>query len=179
MVSEREETLQALQIAIQMEIDGKEYYLKSSRESGNEVGRRLLELLAAQEDFHQQKFSEIYDAIRNRRSWPVIILRMESVPGLKTIFAEATAEIAANLVNQKVLTTELGAIEKAMEMENKTYDFYTSRSKRAGYEAEWDFYQSVAAEERGHYLALLGYDEYLKDPAAWFVKEERPSLDGG
>jgi hypothetical protein len=36
----------------------------------------------------------------------------------------------------------------------------------------------VASEEKEHYLILLDYFEYLKDPAAWFVQKEHPSLDG-
>ena len=95
---------------------------------------------------------------------------------MRTVFAEATEKLNSNI---KVLATELGAIEKAMVMENKTYDFYTGRGQKAGYDVERDFYRSVAAEEREHYLVLLDYHEFLKNPAGWFVKKEHPSLDGG
>jgi len=37
----------------------------------------------------------------------------------------------------------------------------------------------VAAEEKEHYLILLDYYEFLKDPSGWFVGKEHPSLDGG
>ncbi|MCK5576747.1 MAG: hypothetical protein KAI14_00375, partial [Dehalococcoidales bacterium] len=47
--------IQALKIAIQMEIDGKAYYLKASQESSNELGKKLLESLATEEDTHRQK----------------------------------------------------------------------------------------------------------------------------
>jgi len=70
MVTEQDKTLQALQTAIQMEIDGKEYYLKASRESGNELGKKLLQSLAAEEDLHRQKFEQIYDAIKSKKAWP-------------------------------------------------------------------------------------------------------------
>ncbi len=66
-----------------------------------------------------------------------------------------------------------------MDMENKTYDFYKSQGKNATYDAERDFYEALAAQERGHHMVLLDYYEYLKDPAGWFVKKEHPSLDGG
>ena len=45
MTTGQEKTTQALKYAIQMEIDGKEFYLKASRESGNELGKKLLESL--------------------------------------------------------------------------------------------------------------------------------------
>lgn len=176
MVSEQNKTLEALQIAIQMEIDGNEYYLKASQESNNELGKKLLESLATEEDTHRQKFEQIYDAIQSKKAWPTTDFRPDGGKRLRTIFARATEEMGSNI---KALATELDAVQTAMDMENKTYDFYKSQGKNANYDTERDFYESLAAEERGHHLILLDYYEYLKDPAGWFVKKEHPSLDGG
>ena len=65
METEHDKTIEALQIAIQMEVDGNEYYLKASQESSSELGKKLLASLAAEEDTHRQKFEEIYSAIQN------------------------------------------------------------------------------------------------------------------
>ena len=176
MDTEQNKTLEALQIAIQMEIDGKEYYLKASQKSSNELGRKLLQSLAIEEDSHRQRFEEIYDAIRNKKAWPVTGFQPDRGKRLKTIFATATEEISANV---KAPDIELDAVQTAMDMENKTYDFYQNRGKDATHDAERNFYQTLAAEEREHHLVLLDYYEYLKDPAGWFVKKEHPSLDGG
>ena len=67
MEADQNKTLRALQVAIQMEIDGKEFYLKASRESGNELGRKLLESLAGEEDIHRQQFEAIYRALEEKR----------------------------------------------------------------------------------------------------------------
>jgi len=175
MATEQDKTLEVLKIAIQMEIDGKEYYLKASQESSNELGKKLLQSLAAEEDIHRQKFEEIYNALRNEKAWPVTDFQPDGGKRLRTIFARATEELGSSI---EVLTTELDAVQKAMDMENKTYDFYKSQGEKANYDTERDFYESLASEEREHHLVLLDYYEYLKDPAAWFVKKERPSLDG-
>jgi rubrerythrin len=176
METEQDKTLEGLQTAIQMEIDGKEYYLKASQESGNELGKKLLQSLAAEEDVHRQKFEQIYDAIRDKKAWPATDFQPDGGKRLRTIFARATEEIGSRV---KSPTTELGAVQTAMDMENKTYDFYKHRGEIAAHDAEKDFYHTVAAEEREHYLVLLDYYEYLKDPAGWFVQKEHPSLDGG
>ena len=39
MANEQDKTLKALETAIQMEIDGKEFYLEASESSGNELGK--------------------------------------------------------------------------------------------------------------------------------------------
>jgi len=176
METEQDKILQALQIAIQMEIDGREYYLRASQESRNELGRKLLQSLAAEEDTHRQKFEEIYDTIRNNKAWPLIDFQPDRGKRLRTIFAGATEEIGSNV---KAPAAELDAIQTAMNMENKTHDFYKSQGGNATYDTERDFYETLAAEEREHHLVLLDYYEYLKDPAGWFVKTEHPSLDGG
>ncbi|MFC1957970.1 ferritin family protein [Chloroflexota bacterium] len=175
MATEQDKTLEALKIAIQMEIDGKEYYLKASRESSNELGTRLLQTLADEEDFHREKFEEIYDILRTKKTWPVIDLKADRGKGLRTVFAMATGKLGSTA---KGPASELEAVQKAMSMENKTYDFYISQALKANYDAEKDFYQSLAAEEKTHHLVLLDYYEYLKDPAGWFVQKEHPSLDG-
>ena len=176
MVTEQDKTLEALQIAIQMEIDGKEYYLQASQKSSNELGKRLLESLAAEEDIHRQKFEEIYNAIQNKKAWPTTDFQPDGGKRLRTIFARATEGTGSNI---KALTNELDTIQTAMDMENKTCDFYKSQRENATYDTERDFYETLAAEEREHHLILLDYYEYLKDPAGRFVKKEHPSLDGG
>ena len=52
MVTEQDKTLKALRTAIQMEIDGKEYYLKTSQTSSNKMGAKLLRSLSQAEDAH-------------------------------------------------------------------------------------------------------------------------------
>ena len=62
MKTEQDKTLEAPKIAFQMDIDGKGHHLKASQKSSNELGKRLLALLAMEEDVHPQKFEEVYDA---------------------------------------------------------------------------------------------------------------------
>ena len=174
--SEQDRTLKALQTAIQMEIDGKEYYLKASQQSGNELGKKLLEKLAAEEDIHRQKFEEIYKAIRKEKDWPQTDFQPDGGRKLRTIFAQASGQMGSRA---GAPDSELDTIKTAMDMENETHDFYKQQEQAATYAAEREFYQALAAQEKEHHLILLDYYEYLKDPAAWFVEKEHHSLDGG
>jgi rubrerythrin len=176
MVSERDKTLEGLRVAVQMEIDGKEFYLKASRASSNEMGRKLLESLSVEEDLHRQKFEQIYEALQQKKDWPSVEPASDFSQKLKTLFAQQAEEIGTGI---KAATTELDAVETAMDMENKSYDFYKSRSKTATYTAEKDFYEAVAAEETLHHRLLRDYYDYLKDPVQWFTLKEHPLLDGG
>ncbi|MFC2007272.1 ferritin family protein [Chloroflexota bacterium] len=177
MTTEQDKTREALLSAIQMETDGKEFYLKASQESGNELGRKLLQKLADEEDVHRKNFEEIYATIQNKKAWPRMDFQPAGDKGLKTVFYQAIEEM--DTAHQKTADTELGAVEEALVMENKTYDFYINRGKNAAHDAETEFYSALASQERIHHQVLLDYSEYLTDPAAWFVQKEHPSLDGG
>jgi rubrerythrin len=176
MKEEQSKTLEAIKFAIQMEIDGKEFYQKASRQSDNKVGRELFEWLAAQEDKHRQIFGGIYNAIRKQKAWPEVSIQHPKSAILDTIFSKEM-KIAAPSV--KSTSTELDGIAKAMEMENKTREFYNNQAQKAAYDAEKKLYSTLAAEEEGHYLTLVDYREYLIDPAGYFRKAEHHSLDGG
>jgi rubrerythrin len=176
MATEPGRIIQALEIAIQMEIDGKGYYLKLSRTSASEPGRELFRTLANEEDTHRLKFEEIHEAIRHEKGWPKISFEPDRAEMLNTMFATAAQEV---IKYGTAPSTEFDAVSTAMDMENKSFDLYYNQVHTATDDIEREFYQALAAEERGHYLSLLNYYEYLKDPAAWFVSHEHHSLDGG
>jgi rubrerythrin len=176
MTGEQDTTLGALQTAIKMEIDGKAFYLKASKTSQNELGKKLLETLAAEEDEHRKVFESIYKNISAEKSWPEKAFKGDGGRGLRTVFALALETMDKDV---KSIATELEAIQTGMAMENKTFDFYKERSGKAKYSAEKQFYEEVAMQEEEHFRVLLDYFEFLKNPAAWFVEKEHPSLDGG
>jgi rubrerythrin len=172
VTTDQTRTLEALRTAIQLEIDGKNYYLKASRSSQNELGAKLFKTLAAEEDTHRKKFEEIYKVIQSKNTWPVADFTLHTGPELKTLFAEASE-------NVKSTDTELAAVQTAMEMENKTHDFYIERAGKALFDEEKKYYITLAGIESTHHAVLLDYYEYLKNPAGWFTMKERHSLDGG
>ncbi|MFH1382820.1 MAG: ferritin family protein [Chloroflexota bacterium] len=176
MANEQERTLAALQTAVQMEIRGKQYYRKASQTSSNKWGKKLLQTLAGEEDRHRRRFEEIYEALRVKNTWPNLTSPLKSSRQVKDLFARINRETDSS---HRPPAAELSHVEKAMAMENETFDFYKGEGAKAASAVEKDFYESIAAEEKEHYLALLDYYEYLKNPAAWFVRSEHPALDGG
>ena len=173
---ERDKALEAIQIAIQMEIDGKGFYQKQGQNFANQPGRDLFRSLAVEEDMHRLKFEGIYNAIRDEKGWPEVSLEPGRGKKITTLFATAAQKAGSGVAAD---ATELDAVTTAIEMETRSYDLYQERVGTAAYDAEREFYRALAAEEREHHLTLLSYYEYLKDPASWFVDKEHPSLDGG
>jgi rubrerythrin len=171
-VKEQSQTLTAVKTAIQMEIDGKQYYQQAAQASQNDLGRKLFLQLATEEDSHRKKFEEIYQALRVKESWPDVSINLHQGRELKTLFAIAGKDVKSS-------TSELEAVQTAMSMENKTRDFYQLQAKKADFSIEKDYYEALAKEESAHHAVLLDYYEYLHNPAGWFTMKERHSLDGG
>ena len=172
MANEQAKTLEAVTTAIQMEIDGKQFYLKASGSSGNQLGAKLFKTLAAEEDLHRKRFEEIYKAIQDKNAWPKVDFKPHGGKELKSLFASAAETV-------KSTTTELEAVQTAMGMENRTRDFYQEQAAKASFETEKKYYETLVKEESAHHAALYDYYEYLKNPAGWFTMKERHSMDGG
>ena len=175
MEKEQANIIEALKFAIQMELDGKDFYQKSEKSSSTKLGKDLFQWLAGEEDKHRQRFEHIYEAIKKSETWPDVEIQPAKSDKLKTIFSSAKATGIPQTDEQ---SAELKAIGKAMEMENKSQEFYKEQGAGATYSPVRKFFDALAAEEHGHYLALVDYREYLVDPAGWFRKAEHHSLDG-
>ena len=175
MENEHARILEVLQTALQMEIDGKEFYEKAAQKSGNELATELFQQLAREEDSHRQKFVEIYEAYKRRQSWPDIEAPSEEGTKLRSLFARATEALGTK---SRVARDELEAIKVAIDMEVESFNLYHSRAEQTTVATEKRFYEALAGEERQHQLALSDTYEYLCDPAGWFTKKEHWSLDG-
>ena len=176
MTEEQDKTLKGLEKALKMEIDGKEFYLKSSQNASNELGKKLLLSLAAEEDVHRKVFEEIYDNMREKRGWPRKEFKANGGTALRTVFANAMDALNSEV---RTMPEEMDAVKTAMDMENETYDFYKEQAKSATYDVEKSLYEALAVQEEEHHRLLLDYYEFLKNPAAWFVQKEHHSMDGG
>jgi rubrerythrin len=153
-------------------VDGKAFYLKAAKSSGNALGNKLFNTLAKEEDAHRLKFKAIFEAIEAKQKWPQVEFEPVAESELKTVFAEAPAQL-------ELRSSELTDVQTALDMENKTRDFYQAQAAKAPFKIERDYYQVLAKEETLHHKALFDYSEYLRNPADYYTMKERHSLDGG
>ena len=167
--------MEPLEIAIKMEIEGKEFYQKASEKSGDNLGKALFLRLSKEEDSHAAKAREIAISLAEGEKPLAIEQSLDSGKKLNSIFAKAKSEIEPR---REVASSELEVIKIALAMEEKTRKFYEDQSEKAENEFERRFYNALKLEERGHYLSLIDYQEYLIDPTSWFTKSEHISLDG-
>ena len=172
----KEKAVNPLEIALQMETDGKEFYRKASERATDSLGKELFAQLADEEDYHAMKAKHIFESLKQGNSLAEDEVSFDQGKTVRSIFAKASKKLDARV---EASSGELDAVTVALDMEEKSRKFYEEHSREADDGVEVRFFRALTAEEQGHYLALVDYREYLNDPSGWFAKTEHSSLDGG
>jgi len=166
--------LDALKDAIQMEVDGRQFYLEAAKQVKNEGVRQILEYLAESEVYHIKKFNEIYHSLQKDPNWT------ETLAAFKPPKSEPYACVMAMTQTDQAAggKDDLEALKTGLKMEQCAIDYYTKLAKGTDIPLARRFFMSLAHEERGHYLMLLDMHNYLTDPADWFYVTEMSMVDG-
>lgn len=163
--------LEALSRAMELEIDGRKFYLNAAAKSANEASRKLFEYLADQELHHQTRIKEIYGRLERGEEWPKAAVTLPKVP-YESIFSGASQAKVSGAEG------DMEAIKLALELEDKSYDYYNELARKAAGLFERRFFAALCYEERGHYLMLLDSLDFLTDPAGWYARHEKGLLEG-
>lgn len=174
MAEVKEYLLKALKDAIQMEVDGRQFYLEAAKKVKSEGVREILDYLAESEVYHIKKFNEIYQSLQKDPSWT------ETLAEFKPPHSEPYVCVMAMSKEDQGVggKDDLEALRTGLKMEQCAIDYYTKLAKETPIPLARRFFMSLAHEERGHYLMLLDMHNYLTDPADWFYVTEMGHVDG-
>lgn len=166
--------LKDLETAIQMEEDGKKFYETAAAKAQDPGTREVFNYLAQGEVYHIKRIKEIYQSLEKDPHWTESLCEFSPPHEGARIFSEALAQgtMAAGS------PTDLKAIDFALQMEQKSIDFYQRLARQAQDPRERRFLLSLVNEERGHYYFLVDYRNYLVDPADWYFIKEMGHVDG-
>ncbi len=169
-----QKALEILQSAMNMEKDGREFYLKAAQDSKSSLAKNLFEVLAKEELVHQEVISEIYESLKAGNEWPDVQITRVHSENAENIFSAALKDPQ----QQKAASDDLEAVNIALEMEENSFKLYSERAKESDNPAEAKFYQALAHEEQKHVVSLRNTEEYLTDPEGWFMAKQHITLDG-
>ena len=69
-----EERLKALEIAMELEEEGKKLYMDASEKATNAFAKEMFGSLAKDEDMHLEKVKAIYKKLKEERAWPKMVI---------------------------------------------------------------------------------------------------------
>jgi rubrerythrin len=166
--------LKDLQMAIQMEKDGKKFYEDAAQKAKSDGTKEIFTYLAKGEVYHIQRIEEIYGALQKNPSWTEAMCEFSPPQEDPKIFSAALAK--GNMGTGDA--DDLKALDIGLKMEQQSIDFYQRLAKQAQDPMERRFLLSLVNEERGHYYYLVDYRNYLVDPADWYYIKEMGNVDG-
>jgi rubrerythrin len=167
-----EKKIEALKSAIEMEEEGKRFYLQSAEKSQNLLAKRIFQELAREEDMHIKKIWEVYRKLEEEKTLGEWITSVGALPRLQKVFQEALIEKAS------ASSDDLEALRFALDMEDESIKYYQGLARETSDPQEKRFYLTLSYEEHGHYLTILDSIEYLTDPVGWLQLQEKGGLDG-
>ena len=152
--------------AIQMETDGEGYYRQLASKAVHPGIKGVLNQLADDEVKHRQA--------------------IEHIQGKTGVFAETTVLEAAKNVFQQIqdfgggfdLTgDEEAAYRQAMELEQKSINFYLDRLDQVDNPAQKALFEKLAKEEKKHYHLMINLVDFVASPKTWLEDAEFNRLD--
>jgi rubrerythrin len=166
--------LQALKDAVQMELEGREFYLQAAKKVESAGVREILEYLAECEKYHIEKFNEIYRNLEKDPAWT------ESMAAFSPPKHEPYVCVLAMTKDTQGSggKDDLQALRTGIKMEECSIDYYTKLARETEIPLARRFFLSVVHEERGHYLTLMDMHNYLTLPEDWFYVKQMGHVDG-
>ena len=170
----QEYMLQALKDAVQMELEGRQFYLEAAKKVENPGVRQIFEYLAESEKYHIEKFNEIYRSLEKDPTWTVPIAAFTPPKHEPYICVLAMTQADQETGGKD----DLQALRSALKMEECGIDYYTKLARETNNPLARRFFMSVAHEERGHFLTLMDMHNYLTLPEDWFYVQQMSNVDG-
>lgn len=178
MIQPTQAALDALQIALKLELDSVAFYQEAANKAQNQLGKNTFTSLIQEEKGHIELVKKAYTSISKANSWNEIesLLPKTIDPNKKTIFQIKKQDIEQKLDSN---SDDMNAIKTAINIESEGYKFYEKSAAETTDPIGKKMYEYLKGEENRHWDLLQNTYEYLSDPSLWFAKEEGHMYDGG
>lgn len=168
MATEKQDIIRA---AIQLELDGRKFYLGAAGGSSNDLARQMFESLADDELIHIEWIEKLSAEKETARE-----LKEKTYERLRRIFADADESKREAASSSK---DDIEAMNLAIEMEEKSRDAYAKWAKHSDIDEIVNLCNILADQEAFHRELLENTIQYLEHTGDWFMKEEGWHFDGG
>lgn len=172
---DEQERLNALDVALNNEMREREFYLNNAKRTRNEVGRAMFQKIADEELEHYERLKQLHETWKKREIWPETVpLKVED-----TIVKDVLVDMVKKTEKMPIKDDDdLKAIRTAIDFEAKGAAYYAKIRDEVTDLREKEFFDLLSKIEHEHYLSLKDTEEYLTNPASWYVKSEHHGLDG-
>jgi len=159
------EGLEILKQAMQVEQEGREFYLKAAETTQDEKGQQMFRTLASDEKNHFDLLQRQYNALKQDERWiefPEI--KKTQLDWDKPLFPKGK-EALEKAATAK--SSDLDALLFGLDIENRSYDFYRRAAVETTDALGKAMFEFLAGEERSHFDILMMRYQYLAGSVGW------------
>lgn len=163
----RDEMLKALKKSLSMEEDGYKLYSEGAKKITNSLGKKMMERLARDEQYHIKRINEIWQYVTGESK--EIEIPEAEITDFDEIFARMKEQFKDAIEDlQEVGVDDQEIIDMALQLETHGHFFYEESAKKAKDPKLKKFYEMLAVEEKSHYDALQSVNKYLENPSLFY-----------
>jgi rubrerythrin len=177
VTSGNQEALTAIETAIQMEVEGRDFYTKAAENVSWPEGSETLLDLATDEMEHIRILKEEHAALVAGHDWLDADKVAPGSAGEKSlpVFEKKDSVIAA-MVDDRA--DALDVLDVAIKNEYKSHTFYATQLEKAENPEAKAVFAWLVKEEKGHQAILSNYAKYIGAHEEWLFDHDRPILEG-
>jgi len=160
--------IEALQIALDTEKKGYQFYKIAAKSSKDPKGQEVFEHLAKDEIEHMGVIATVFESLTNDEPWMTYeeaVAKFGETPREKIIFPDVPEEAEENF-------GDLRALQEALEFEEKAVRFYTEQAETSREEKAKAFYQSLIEIEASHVTIIQAELDSLMGAGIWLGFQE-------
>lgn len=162
-MTELDEKMDAIKKAIQMEKDGRKFYLNAATQTTSPMGVLVFQNLAADELMHLETFQKIFEKKVGRKEWDELAKSSRKYADL-TVFPKDLTSAKGAETN----TNELDALNMAMDAEKGAIQFYGEILKGTKDPMVRDILKEIIQQEKSHLFILNEEFNYLSTSGYWY-----------
>jgi Fur family ferric uptake transcriptional regulator len=143
----------ALELTLAIERRGLTFYTNASRKTKNDSGRLMFQRLAAEESDHLRRLQAEHQSLLEKNEW----LKREParLPLSRKIVEEIFPQKELLKIEVKDETSEIDALNIAMNLERRSHQFFTDFANQISDENGRKIFINFAKDEESHLQALL------------------------
>ncbi|MFQ5721031.1 MAG: ferritin family protein [Candidatus Aminicenantales bacterium] len=152
--------------AMEMEADGRKFYLEIAAKSKNQGIKTIAKMLANDEQKH-------FNILKKLKEEQPVLEKTEILKNAKNVFAEMKDKIDEFIKPE----SEIELYKKAQEIEKKSENFYLEKAEGLKENYQKEIFKKIAEEEKKHYFLLENIIQFVSRPLTWLDDAEFYHLD--
>jgi rubrerythrin len=164
-----EHILEPLRMAIQLEQEGRKFFLEAARSVQSKFAQQTFEFLAAEENKHIERIKEFYESIEQPAGKEPPAFDEQDADRRLRAFNERLVHLKEEI---EPTASDVEAYRLALKFENGAEELYARQLKESQDPVVKKFYRWLVREEEMHSRLLRSCLEFAEDPAGWFQKQK-------